>query len=145
MKLVSSGNHHSLPLYLHEWMTKKSFTKANERPANHLLCHTDTCTSIRWDYPEEGLGLQAAVVWKFKSRFICSQKKSEMGTTLLTKHPLPVAISDNNLGSFWYCKMQCKCFKQQLYTEIQVPSCHNFLRLCSSSAKHTGQKGIKWT
>lgn len=44
------------------WMNdKKSFTKAIERLANHFLYHTDTCTPIRWDYPEEGLGLKAVV------------------------------------------------------------------------------------
>lgn len=71
-EMISCRNHYLLLLYLHERMQKKSFTKANERLVNNFLCGTDTCTSIRWDYPEEGVGLQAAVVRKLKSRFICS-------------------------------------------------------------------------
>lgn len=118
---------------------KKSFTKANERLLNHFLCHTETCTSIRQDYLEEGLGSQTAAVGRLRSRFSCSQNRAKMGTAPqappchLPSHTMTWAASSTVKSLII---SNSNCMQSQKYFPVTV----SLVRLCTSSAQHIAQK-----
>jgi len=122
---------------------KKSFTKANERLENHFLCHTETCTPIRQDYPEEGLASQAAAVRRLKSRFSCSQNRAEMGAAPPTPFPsvfhtiiwaASSTVTSNVIAS------NSNYMQRQKYSPITI----SLVKPYRSSAKHAAQKCTKW-